>query len=104
MAMRIRVCRADEVPRGERRGFRVAGVDQPVMVTNLDGELLATASMCPHEDVSLLDGTQDGEWLTCSGHGYQFDLRTGRCGHDARLELVRYRLSVEGGEVWVELV
>jgi nitrite reductase/ring-hydroxylating ferredoxin subunit len=104
MALRVRVCRTDEVPHGGRRGFRVEGVDQPVMVTDLDGELIATASMCPHEDVSLVDGTQDGEWITCPGHAYQFDLRTGRCAHDPRLLLVRYRVTLIDDEVWVDLV
>ena len=104
MPLRVRICRVDEVPPGERRGFRVDGVSHPVMVTNLDGELIATASMCPHEDVSLVEGAQDGDWLTCPGHGYEFNLRSGRCAHDPRLVLPRYPLSVIGDEVWVELV
>ena len=91
MALRVRLCRLDEIVAGELRGFPVPGASWPVMVTRVDGEVLATSSVCPHEDVSLLDGDLDGPVVTCVGHGYELDLRTGQCRHDARLALRRYR-------------
>lgn len=51
MALRVQVCRVGDVAPGESRGFTVPGVALPIMVTNLDGTYIATASMCPHEDV-----------------------------------------------------
>jgi 3-phenylpropionate/trans-cinnamate dioxygenase ferredoxin component len=104
MAIRVRVCRADEVPPGGRRAVRVEGVAWPVLVADLDGEIVVTAGVCPHEDVDLTGGDLERGVLTCPGHGYQFDLRTGRCGHDPHLELRRYRVTVEGGEIWIDLV
>lgn len=102
--MRIRVCRADEVLDGELRGFRVPGVDWPVMVTRLDDEIVATASVCPHEDVSLLDGALEAGVVTCPGHAYELDLRTGRCRHDRSLSLRRYRVTLVSDDVWIDLV
>jgi nitrite reductase/ring-hydroxylating ferredoxin subunit len=58
MALRVRVCRADEVPPGSAHGFAVTGVAWPIMVANVGGVLYAATSRCPHEDVSLL---VDGE-------------------------------------------
>ena len=104
MALRLRVCRADEVPPGARRAVDVPGLAWPVLVVNLDGELIVTAGVCPHEDVDLTGGELDGAELTCPGHGYQFDLRTGRCAHDARLVLPRYRVTIVGGDVWIDVV
>jgi toluene monooxygenase system ferredoxin subunit len=104
MALRIRVCRVDEIPPGEMRGFEVEGVDVPVLVANLGGRIVATTSMCPHEEVSLLDGDRDGTRVVCPGHAYEFDLVTGRCSHDPKLELCRYQVTIEHGEVWVDLV
>ena len=104
MALRLRVCRVDEVPPGARRAVAVAGLAWPVLVVNLDGELLITAGVCPHEDVDLTGGDLDDGAITCPGHGYQFDLRTGRCTHDARLVLPRYRAHVIGDDVWIDLV
>jgi nitrite reductase/ring-hydroxylating ferredoxin subunit len=104
MALRLRVCRVDEVPPGARRAIAVDGLAWPVLVVNLDGEVIVTAGVCPHEDVDLTGGALDGATITCPGHAYEFDLRTGRCTHDARLVLPRYRVSIAGGDVWIDVV
>lgn len=104
MALRVRVCRLADVVPGELRAFAVAGVTWPVLVTYVDGALVAVPGVCPHEDVALVDGELDEGTLTCPGHAYRFDLRTGRCGHDATLELRRYPITLVGDEVWVDLL
>jgi nitrite reductase/ring-hydroxylating ferredoxin subunit len=50
------------------------------------------------------DGDLAGATLTCPGHGYAFDLRSGRCRHDPALELRRYPIVLVGDEVWVDLL
>jgi toluene monooxygenase system ferredoxin subunit len=102
--LRARLVRVDEVPVGTMRAVRVPGVTWPVLVTRLGGEIIATAGVCPHEDVALADGDLDDACLTCPGHGYQFDIRTGACGHDPRLHLRRYRVVVLDDEVWIDLL
>ena len=104
MALRVRVCRTSDVPPGQMRGFRVAGVDVPILVAHVGGVYLASTSMCPHEDVALTDGDLDGTRVTCPGHAYEFDLATGRCSHDPSLILRRYRVEVVGDELFVDLV
>jgi nitrite reductase (NADH) small subunit len=104
MALHVRVCRLADVAEGELREFTVEGVTWPVIVTMVDGELIACPSVCPHEDVSLTGGSLAGAVITCPGHGYTFDLHTGRCRHDAGLELRRYPITVVGDEIWVDLL
>jgi nitrite reductase/ring-hydroxylating ferredoxin subunit len=104
VALRVRVCRVDDVLPGEHRGFPVAGVIWPVLVANLGGEIVATAGVCPHEDVLLTDGFLEGERIVCPGHAYRFDLRSGRCGHDPTLVLRRYPVTIVGDDVWVDLL
>lgn len=104
MALRVRVCRTDEVIGGLLRGFPVPGADWPVMVTRVDGAIVATSSVCPHEDVSLLDGDLDSGVVTCPGHAYELDLVTGRCLHDASLRLRRYAVTIIDDDVWIDLV
>lgn len=104
MALRVPVCRLDQVAEGESRGFEVAGVDVPVMVTKLAGDYLATSSMCPHEDVSLVGCKRRGSQVICRGHGYRFDLRSGACSHDPQLTLRRYRVTLAEGVLYVDLV
>jgi nitrite reductase/ring-hydroxylating ferredoxin subunit len=102
--VRFRVCSADAVSPGEIRAFAVDGLQIPVLVANLGGRLLAASGMCPHEDVELIDGSFDGRSIVCPGHGYEFDLETGACSHDDSLCLPTYRVTVEGGEVFVSIV
>jgi len=104
MALRVFVCRLADVVAGEIRAFSVEGVTWPVIVTYVDGELVACPGVCPHEDVSLADGDLEGATITCPGHGYKFDLHTGRCKHDAGLELRRYPITVIGDEIWADLL
>ena len=102
--MKLRVCRVGDVPPGEVRAFDVDGIAVPVLVANIDGRLVAASGMCPHEDVELIGGSFDGEWITCPGHGYQFELASGACGHTDELCLPTFRVVVEGGEVFIRIV
>jgi len=104
MALRFRLCGRDEVPALGLGVFTVPGITWPVLAGVVDGELIATAGVCPHEDVALAGGELDGACLTCPGHGYQFDLRTGECTHDPSLVLRRYKVSEADGAVWIELL
>jgi nitrite reductase/ring-hydroxylating ferredoxin subunit len=104
MALRVHVCQRSDVPAGSHRGFAVRGVTWPILVANLDGELIATAGVCPHEDVSLIEGHLEDDQIVCPGHGYHFDLVTGRCAHAPGLVLRRYRVTVIGEDVWVDLI
>ncbi len=104
MALRVYVCQLADVIEGELNAFHVPGVTWPVIVSRVDGELVACPGVCPHEDVALAGGELAGETIICPGHGYHFDLRTGRCAHDAGLELRRYPITLVGDQVWVDLL
>jgi nitrite reductase/ring-hydroxylating ferredoxin subunit len=106
MALRVRVCTTADIVPGALRGFDVPGVTWPVMVTELDGELIAFPGVCPHDDVSLVDyGVLDeGRTVRCRVHGYRFDLDTGACSHMPALHLRRYKITVADGEIWVDLL
>ncbi len=104
MALRVRVCGVADVVDGELRAFAVPGVTWPVIVTRVDGALVAVPGVCPHEDVALWDGSLRDHAIVCPGHGYAFDLRTGRCKHDPGLELRRYPITRVGDELWVDLL
>src|SRR5688572_7121345 len=68
-------------------------------------EVAAFPGVCPHDDVSLVDyGVLEGGHVRCRVHGYNFDLRTGRCEHQPQLHLRRYRVTISDGDVWVDLL
>jgi nitrite reductase/ring-hydroxylating ferredoxin subunit len=100
---RVRVCHVDEVVEGELKKFAVEGVQIPVLVTRVEGELIAGTSMCPHEDVSLVRGCIRNGAIVCRAHGYAFDIHTGQCSHDPTLRWRTYKITVTSGEVYVDL-
>jgi toluene monooxygenase system ferredoxin subunit len=104
VALRVYVCQLRDVGDDELRPFAVTGVTWPVIVTRTGGELIAVPGVCPHEDVALWNGELADGAIVCPGHGYAFDLQTGRCKHDAGLELRRYPITLVGDEIWVDLL
>ena len=98
------MCTLADVVDGEMRAFQVRGVTWPVIVTRIDGELFACPGVCPHDDVALWHGDLTGSVITCPGHGYELDLRTGACKHDRELSLRRYKITIVGDEIWVDLL
>ncbi len=67
MALHLYVCRVGDIAPGQLRAFPVAGVTWPVIVTIVDGEILACPGVCPHEDVALAGGDLTGATITCPG-------------------------------------
>lgn len=104
MPLRVRVCSIDELAAGELRAFRVDGVTWPVVIAIIDGAIVAFPGVCPHEDVELATGELEGATVICPGHGYHFDLHSGRCEHDPTLTLRRYPTTQIGADIWVDLL
>jgi nitrite reductase/ring-hydroxylating ferredoxin subunit len=63
---------------------RVAG--QPVAVARLaSGRLVVVPDECPHDGGRISDGYVDGERLVCSRHGWELEVRNGRCERACKL-------------------
>ena len=101
--LRMRVCRVDEIVEGQLKLFPIEGVLVPILVTRVEGEIIAGTSMCPHEDVSLAKGCIQNGSIVCKAHGYAFDLRSGDCSHDPKLRWRVYKTHVVSGELYVDL-
>lgn len=76
---------------GESRLLEYAGYR--VAVFNVGGAIHAIDDVCPHRNGPLSEGYLDGFLITCPWHGWQFDVRDGRCdtisGHEVRSYAVR---------------
>ena len=97
-----RVCDEAGLWDGEMAAFDVAG--EQVLVVRLDSCYRAYQGTCPHQRVSLAEGTLEGATLTCRGHLWQFDARSGRGINPATSRLARYAVKIEAGGVWVKPV
>lgn len=90
--------------------------DRSLLLVNLEGEIYALDTRCPHRDGPLDEGSLWGNTIECPWHHYLYDVRTGEniypsnvypadltyLKHD--LQPVRcYPLRVEGDEILVAL-
>ena len=88
----IPVCKASEIPPGERKIFDIEG--KSVGVFNVAGKFYALRNLCPHQFAPLCLGkvtgycesspvgefhwSRDGEIVRCPWHAWEFDIKTGR--------------------------
>jgi nitrite reductase/ring-hydroxylating ferredoxin subunit len=73
---------------------------RPFRVVELDGELVAHSTVCPHWLGPLEAGKREGSVLACPWHDYRFDLRTGRSCDGRGLRLgPAPAVRIESGQV-----
>src|SRR5437868_10186727 len=117
-----RVGPVGEIP--ERSGVLVQAGDTEVGVFKVNGRLHAYENRCRHqggpvctgeivgryEQVLRADGTVAGERfvddeprIVCPWHGWEYDLRTGRCTSDRRFSLRRLPVVVRDGDAYVRV-
>ena len=100
---RIDLAALEEVPPGTMKLVWVDGTD-PVLVVNLDGEILALQGICSHEYFELDKGFLSGGSLTCALHLSRFDLRTGEAlDPPAEAPLARYPVVIADGRISIEV-
>jgi 3-phenylpropionate/trans-cinnamate dioxygenase ferredoxin subunit len=65
----------DALPPGAMKRLRHPPYD--VLVTNVAGDYFAIEDACPHSGQSLCTGRIEGHVVTCPGHHWEIDVRTG---------------------------
>ena len=73
-----------------------------IAVYNVNGEIFALDAFCPHEGGPLERGRLEGYWVVCPWHMWKFDLRTGQLEADASICVARYKVHVDGDEIFVD--
>ena len=101
MTHRLRVASVADVPVGEGREFVIGG--RIVALCHVEDRFLALDGICPHAGGPLAQGKLTGCIVTCPWHGWQFDVATGQHCINPRLHHSSFPVTVEGGEVFVEL-
>jgi nitrite reductase/ring-hydroxylating ferredoxin subunit len=108
----VSLCRLDELPEGESRGFDPLGNGYDTMfVVRRGTRLHAWRDACPHLNGAPMAWRKD-EYLNagrdrimCSSHGAQFDIVTGVCilGPCIGQALKPVHLSVRGDTLFVDM-
>jgi nitrite reductase/ring-hydroxylating ferredoxin subunit len=93
---------SDELWDGEMEAYDIG--DQEVLLVKIDGEFHAYDGICPHQSVSLVEGTLENKVLTCRAHEWQFDAATGAGINPSDACLRRHDVRVtDDGRVEVRL-
>jgi toluene monooxygenase system ferredoxin subunit len=96
-----RVAALAELWAGDLVPARVAGAR--LVMVRIGDEVHAYEDRCTHLGVALSEGTLEGSVLTCSAHHWQYDVSTGRGINPSTACLVRFPVTIEHGEVYVEV-
>jgi len=99
--VRIPVTKAEEIPAGEGRVLDADG--RTLALFNVDGQFYAIDNTCPHRGGPLGEGDLDGAIVSCPWHAWRWDVTTGANANNPAVKIACFPVTVEGGEVFVEL-
>ncbi len=100
----VRACETGDIEPGEGMCVKIEGQAR-IALWNIDGEFVATADTCTHEEASLAeDGYLEDTVIECGLHMARYDARTGAAlSFPAESDLQTFATKVEDGEVYVEV-
>lgn len=99
---RRRVARLDDLPAG--RPLLVETQGARVVLSRVHDDVFACSDRCTHQGGPLSEGRLYGTRLSCAWHGWTFDLASGTCLAPAGAgPIAIYPVTIEAGEVWIEV-
>lgn len=96
-----KVCTLDDLWEGDMGVYEVDGKE--VLLVHAEGEVHAIQSVCPHQEVDLVDGSLEGRVLTCCMHLWQFDVKSGKGVNPTHAEVAKYPVKVEDDDIYVDV-
>jgi toluene monooxygenase system ferredoxin subunit len=82
-------------------GLDVDGVS--ILLVNVDDHIFAYADVCPHQKSRLSEGSLVGKTLRCARHQWEFDACTGGGINPDNACLKAFPVTVESGEILLDL-
>ena len=90
----------NEIP--SERPFRMDHVETPIVLIRHGNSVAAYLDRCPHAHWPLSEGEVENGILHCVGHGWQFDVVTGRCLNAPAYRLTSFSVTVSGDSVRID--
>ncbi|HEV8359686.1 MAG TPA: Rieske 2Fe-2S domain-containing protein [Candidatus Thermoplasmatota archaeon] len=95
----IAVAKLDELP---AQGGKVVVVNgQRIALFRVGADVHALRDACAHQGRSLGGSALEDGIVTCQGHGWRYDVRTGKVEHNPALGVPRFEVKLEDGKVLV---
>lgn len=84
------------------RPFRLEHLGTPIVLIRKGDSVAAYLDRCPHAHWPLSEGEIDNGTLHCPGHGWEFDILTGRCINAPAYSLKGVSVTVSINNVVIE--
>lgn len=96
----VRFAGVDQIPPGTSKSLRI-GLRR-IAVFNVAGTYYAIEDACAHMKAPLSTGRIHGLELTCSWHGWKYDLATGKRKGKESACVRTFSIKIEGDSVFVD--
>ncbi|MEM8860040.1 MAG: Rieske (2Fe-2S) protein, partial [Chloroflexota bacterium] len=92
---------ADRLKDGDYQSFEFKNESgaQAVIVSNVDGKLIAFSAVCPHASGDFREGEIYRGRAYCPVHNWKFDIKSGRCMGDENYRLKKYAVKILDGQI-----
>ena len=98
---RVSVGKVDDVAAGQGRVVDAGG--RSLALFNVGGAFHVLDNSCPHRGGPLGEGDLDGTVVVCPWHGWRWDVTTGANTNSLAVRIPCFPVSVERGEIFVDL-
>ena len=94
---KIAVGAVEDLPVGRGATVELPNGDE-LALYNIGGQFFAVENFCPHRGAPLAEGILCEYTVECILHGWEFDVRTGKClTTDA--DISAYEVEIENGQI-----
>jgi len=97
----VKAATLSDLPPGTAKTVEIQGT--AFALYNADGTVCATANTCPHRGGPLGEGELAAGVITCPWHGFQYEVKTGRCLTNTALSVGCHRVRMDGQDILVEV-
>lgn len=98
---RVRVASAADIGPGEGRVVEAGG--HTLALFNVEGRFYAIDNVCLHRGGPLGEGDLEGRVVSCPWHAWRWDVTTGANVNNPAVKVACFAVSVEAGQVFVDL-
>lgn len=101
MAEFVRIAGTEDVKTGTGITAEVNG--QAIALFNVEGTYYAIDNTCLHRGGPLGEGELTDDTVTCPWHGWEYNVKNGKCSTNPSACVKTYEVKVEGSDVKILL-